>query len=85
MEALTREFEGWMLGAISHDWVWRALVGIGIAIAGYYLARMLARMIDRLMLRFHVDEIMRSFLRMILSTWKRSISRSIILASMRAR
>ena len=63
MEALTREFEGWMLGAISHDWVWRALVGIGIAIAGYYLARMLARMIDRLMLRFHVDEIMRSFLR----------------------
>jgi small conductance mechanosensitive channel len=63
MEAFTRLFEGWMLGAISHEWVWRILVGLGIAIVGYYLAKTLARMLDRLMLRLHVDEIMRSFLR----------------------
>lgn len=52
-----------MLGAISHEWVWRILVGIGIAVGGYYLARTLAGLLDRLMLRFHVDEIMRNFLR----------------------
>jgi small conductance mechanosensitive channel len=63
MEAFTRLFEGWMLGAISHEWVWRILVGLGIAVVGYYLAKMLARMLDRLMLRLHVDQIMRSFLR----------------------
>lgn len=63
MEAFTRLFEGWMLGAISHEWVWRILVGIGIAVAGYYLAKLLARLLDGLMLRFHVDEIMRNFLR----------------------
>ncbi len=63
MEAFTRLFEGWMLGAISHEWVWRILVGLGFAIVGYYLAKALARMLDRLMLRLHVDEIMRSFLR----------------------
>lgn len=63
MEAFTRLFEGWMLGAVSHEWVWRILVGLGIAVVGYYLAKALARMLDRLMLRLHVDEIMRSFLR----------------------
>ena len=63
MEAFTRLFEGWMLGAISHEWVWRILVGIGIAVVGYYLAKVLARLLDGLMLRFHVDEIMRNFLR----------------------
>ena len=63
MEALTRQFEAWMLAAVSQDWAWRALVGIAIAIAGYFLAKLLARMLDGLMLRFHVDEIMRNFLR----------------------
>jgi len=63
VEGFTRLFEGWMLGAISHEWVWRILVGIGIAVAGYYLAKLLARMLDRLMLGLHVEEIMRNFLR----------------------
>jgi small conductance mechanosensitive channel len=63
VENFTRLFERWMLGAISHEWVWRLLVGIGIAVAGYYLAKGLARLLDKLMLRFHVDAIMRNFLR----------------------
>lgn len=63
MEAFTRLFEGWMLWAISHDWVWRILVGIVIAGVGFYMAKLVARMLDGLMLRFHVDAIMRNFLR----------------------
>lgn len=63
MEALTRGFEGWMLDAIAQEWVWRILVGLAIAIIGFYVAKLLARMLDGLMLRFRVDEIMRNFLR----------------------
>jgi small-conductance mechanosensitive channel len=49
--------------ALEHEWVWRLLVGVGIAVLGVWIARWLARALDRLMQRFDVDPILRSFLR----------------------
>ena len=63
MDAVAGVFEGWMLDAVAHEWVWRLLVGLSIAFLGYYLSKLLSRLLDRLMLRLQVDEIMRNFLR----------------------
>ena len=63
MEAFTHIFEGWMLSAISHAWVLRLLVALGIAVGGMWLARWNSRMLNRLMLELKVEEIMRNFLR----------------------
>ena len=63
MDKTTRIFELWMGRALEHEWVWRILVAIGIAVVGLWLARWTARLLDRLMVRFAVDGIMRNFLR----------------------
>ena len=49
--------------ALEHEWVWRLLIGLAIAVFGVWLARWLARALDRLMRRFEVDPILRNFLR----------------------
>ena len=63
MDQATRWFEGLMTEALAHDWVWRILIALALAVVGMWLARKLSRLLDRVMLRFSVDEILRSFLR----------------------
>lgn len=38
-------------------------IAIGIALVGWWLARHVGKLLDRVLLRFHVDDILRSFLR----------------------
>jgi small conductance mechanosensitive channel len=54
---------GWAERAVAHEWVWRGLVGLAIAIVGLWLARRVSRLLDRAMARFHVEDILRNFLR----------------------
>ena len=49
--------------ALEHEWVWRLLIGLAIAVFGVWVARWLARALDRLMHRFEVEPILRNFLR----------------------
>jgi len=63
MQAFWQMIEGWIEAALTHEWAWRVLVGLGIAIVGFWLAGWLARILDRLMRRFAVEDILRNFLR----------------------
>lgn len=63
MQQATRWFQELMADALTHDWVWRILVAIGIALVGMWLARSLSQLIDRVMLRLSVEDILRRFLR----------------------
>lgn len=49
--------------AMSQRWAWHLLVGIGFAVIGMWLARWIARALDRIMIRFQVEPILRGFLR----------------------
>jgi len=55
--------EGWLQAVLAHEWLWRGLVGIGLAVVGLWLASLLSRGLDRLMLRLSVEAILRNFLR----------------------
>jgi small-conductance mechanosensitive channel len=61
------EFALWLedrtAAALRHEWAWRILVALAIALVGVWLARWLVRIIDRLMQRFAVEVILRNFLR----------------------
>ena len=46
-----------------HEWAWRPLSALAIACIGVWLARRLSRVLDRLMRRFDVDQILGNFLR----------------------
>ena len=63
MEKLLRLAEGWIEEALSHEWAWRILIGLFVVMIGSWLARRLSRILDRLMQRMAVDEILRNFLR----------------------
>jgi small-conductance mechanosensitive channel len=58
-----RAFEDALLAFVAHEWVWRILVAVGVAVAGIWLARWVSRLLDRLLRRTHVEEILRNFLR----------------------
>jgi len=45
------------------DWLWRMAVALMIALAGMWLARMLAKGLDRVMTRAGMEQILRDFLR----------------------
>lgn len=45
------------------DWLWRIAVALAIALVGLWLARMLSKGLDRVMLRAGLDLILRDFLR----------------------
>jgi small conductance mechanosensitive channel len=49
--------------AAQHEWLARLAVALTIAVVGVWLARWWARGVDRLLLRFNVEVILRSFLR----------------------
>ena len=55
--------DGWIRAALTHEWAWRILVGVALAVVGTWLAGWLARILDRLMRRFAVEDILRNFLR----------------------
>ena len=63
MVPFANRMEAWLQAALSHEWAWRILIGLGIAIVGVWLSRWLARIVDRLMHRFSVEDILRNFLR----------------------
>ena len=63
MKTFAQLVEGWLQAALAHEWAWRILVGMGIAVVGVWLARWAARIVDRLMHRFAVEDILRNFLR----------------------
>lgn len=58
-----RSFEDMLLAFVAHEWVWRILVGLAIAVVGVWLARWVARLFDRVLVRTKVEDILRSFLR----------------------
>jgi small conductance mechanosensitive channel len=49
--------------ALGHRWLWHLLLGVVFALVGLWIARWWARVLDRVMLRFQVEAILRSFLR----------------------
>jgi small conductance mechanosensitive channel len=55
--------EHWLSALLSHEWAWRLLVGLSVLVAGSWLARMLSKMLDRLLQRFEVEPILRNFMR----------------------
>lgn len=55
--------DGWIRAALTHEWAWRILIGVALAIVGAWLAGWLSRILDRLMRRFAVEDILRNFLR----------------------
>ncbi len=55
--------EGWLQAAFTHEWAWRIVGALGIVMVGVWLARWASRLLDRLMLRFGVEGILRNFLR----------------------
>lgn len=63
MENFLRLVERWIAEALSHEWAWRILIGLFVLVIGSWLARALSRILDRLMHRFAVEEILRNFLR----------------------
>ena len=63
MENFLRSVERWVAEALSHEWAWRILIGLFVLVIGSWLARALSRILDRLMHRFAVEEILRNFLR----------------------
>ena len=46
-----------------HEWLVRGLIAIGIAVVGIWLSRWVARALERVLQRFDVEIILRSFLR----------------------
>lgn len=63
MEAFVQFIEQGFTAALTHEWAWRILVGLGMAMVGAWLAGWLSRILDRLMRRFSVEDILRNFLR----------------------
>lgn len=63
MDAFVQTVDGWIRAALTHEWAWRILIGLALAIVGAWLAGWLARILDRLMRRFAVEDILRNFLR----------------------
>lgn len=63
MDAFVQMVGEWFRTALEHDWAWRILVGLGLAMVGAWLAGWLSRILDRLMRRFSVEDILRNFLR----------------------
>ena len=55
--------DAWIVAAVAHEWVWRILVALGIAVVGVWLARWVARGFDRVLKRVEVEDILRNFLR----------------------
>jgi small conductance mechanosensitive channel len=49
--------------AMAHDWVWRVLGAIALALVGLWLCRRVVRVLDRLLGRVEMDAILRGFLR----------------------
>jgi small-conductance mechanosensitive channel len=49
--------------AMTHDWVWRVLGAIALALVGLWLCRRVVRILDRLLARVEMDAILRGFLR----------------------
>jgi small-conductance mechanosensitive channel len=63
VDAFVQTVDGWIRAALTHEWAWRILIGLALAIVGAWLAGWLARILDRLMRRFAVEDILRNFLR----------------------
>jgi small-conductance mechanosensitive channel len=49
--------------AMTHEWVWRVLGAIALALVGLWLCRRVVRVMDRLLARVEMDAILRGFLR----------------------
>ena len=49
--------------AAASDWLWRIAVSLLIGLVGLWIARLLSKALDRVMLRFGVEQILRDFLR----------------------
>lgn len=57
---MASDFFAW---AAASQWLWRIGVALLIGLVGLWLARLLSKGLDRVMLRFGVDQILRDFLR----------------------
>lgn len=55
--------ESWVQTAFTHEWAWRILIALCIVVLGAWSSRWLSRILDRGMLRFGVEGILRNFLR----------------------
>jgi small conductance mechanosensitive channel len=49
--------------AMTHEWVWRVLGAIALALVGLWLCRRVVRVLDRVLSRVEMDAILRGFLR----------------------
>ena len=49
--------------AMEHEWVWRLLGAIALALVGLWLCRRVVRVLDRVLSRVEMDAILRGFLR----------------------
>jgi small-conductance mechanosensitive channel len=63
MESLVQVLERGLGVALAHEWLWRIALALGLLVVGAWLARRLSRVLDRVMLRFGVEDILRNFLR----------------------
>jgi small-conductance mechanosensitive channel len=63
MESLVPVLERLLGIALAHEWLWRIALAFGLLVVGAWIARRLSRVLDRLMLRFEVEDILRNFLR----------------------
>ncbi len=58
-----KAFEAVLAELVKHEWLVRGLIAIAIAVIGIWLASWVARALDRVLQRFDVEIILRSFLR----------------------
>ena len=49
--------------ALVSDWLWRFGVAVAVAAVGFWLSKLLSRAVDRVLLRFGVEQTLRDFLR----------------------
>ena len=49
--------------AVVSEWLWRFGIAVAVAAIGFWLSKLLSRAIDRLLLRFGVEQTLRDFLR----------------------
>jgi small conductance mechanosensitive channel len=63
MSAFGRTVEVIAGQAMEHEWVWRVLGAVALALVGWWLCRRVVKVLDRLLARVEMDAILRGFLR----------------------
>ena len=63
VDAAARSAEDLVTQALAHDWAWRVLGAVAIALVGLWVCRRVVKILDRLLARVEMDAILRGFLR----------------------